>query len=166
MKTVIAKIVFHLIIFFLPVIIIAQGSVNWAPDGNSYFRNEGGEIVKYTLPQNTKTVIVKKENLKPACDKGKVKYNDAQAKASKQVNVGEEYEVKTEAKRWRIKVTGLLHKRVAYSEAVKYYIDITPDEEVERLKFQAASFHTGKRRSKIGRPTKKERRDMDDFMET
>ena len=101
-----------------------------------------------------------------ACDKGKVKYNEAQAKASKQVHVGEEYEVKTEAKRWRIKVTGLLYKRVAYAEAVKYYIDITPEEEIERIKFQAASFHTGKRQSKIGRPTKKERRDMDDFMET
>ena len=101
-----------------------------------------------------------------ACDKGKVKYNDAQAKASKQVIVGEEYEVKTEAKRWRIKVTGLLYKRVAYAEAIKYYIDITPEEEIERIKFQAASFHTGKRQSKIGRPTKKERRDMDDFMET
>jgi len=101
-----------------------------------------------------------------ACDKGKVKFNDAQAKASKQVHVGEEYEVKTEAKRWKIKVSGLLYNRVAYSEAIKYYIDITPAEEVERIQFQAASFHTGKRQSKIGRPTKKERRDMDDFMET
>jgi dipeptidyl-peptidase 4 len=67
MKTVIAKIVFNVIIYFTPVIIIAQGgAVNWAPDGNSYFRNEGGEIVKYVLPQNTNTVIVKKESLKPA----------------------------------------------------------------------------------------------------
>ena len=100
-----------------------------------------------------------------ACDKGKVKHNDVQAKASKQVHIGEEYEVKTEAKRWRVKVTGLLFKRVAYSEAIKYYIDITPAEEIERLQFQAASFHTGKRQSKVGRPTKKQRRDMDDFME-
>ena len=101
-----------------------------------------------------------------ACDKGKVKHSDVQAKAAKQVHIGEEYEVKTEAKRWRVKVTGLLFKRVAYSEAIKYYIDITPAEEIERLQFQAASFHTGKRQSKVGRPTKKQRRDMDDFMET
>ena len=85
-------------------------------------------------------------------------------KASKHVNIGEEYEVKTEAKRWRIKVTGLLHNRVAFSEAIKYYIDITPAEEIERLQFQSASFHTGKRLSKIGRPTKKQRRDMDGFL--
>jgi ribosome-associated heat shock protein Hsp15 len=100
-----------------------------------------------------------------ACDKGKIKYNGEQAKASKQVHVGDEYEVKTEAKRWRIKVTGLLHHRVQYSEAIKYYVDITPAEEIERLQFQAASFHTGKRLSKVGRPTKKQRRDLDEFME-
>ncbi|MBL7761796.1 MAG: RNA-binding S4 domain-containing protein [Chitinophagaceae bacterium] len=99
-----------------------------------------------------------------ACDTGKVKFNGTAAKASKHVSVNEEYEVKTEAKRWRIKVAELLHNRVAYSEAIKYYIDITPAEEIERLQYQAASFHTGKRPSKIGRPTKKERRDLDDFL--
>jgi ribosome-associated heat shock protein Hsp15 len=100
-----------------------------------------------------------------ACDSGKVKYDGSQAKASKNVNIGDEYDVKTEAKRWRIKVTGLLEKRVASAEAVKNYIDITPKEEIQRLQYQAASFHTGKRQSKIGRPTKKERRDIGDFME-
>ena len=99
-----------------------------------------------------------------ACDTGKVKFNGQQAKAARQVNVEDEYEVKTEAKRWRIRVSGLLHNRVAYSEAIKYYIDITPAEEIERLQFQAASFHTGKRQSKIGRPTKKQRRDIDDYL--
>ena len=98
-----------------------------------------------------------------ACDSGKVKFNGAQVKPSKHVAVNDEYEVKTEAKRWRIKVTALLQKRVKYEEAIKYYIDITPAEEIERLQYQAASFHTGKRQSKIGRPTKKERRDLDDF---
>lgn len=100
-----------------------------------------------------------------ACDSGKVKFDGSQAKASKQVHVGEEYEVKTEAKRWRIKVAELLHNRVAYSEAIKFYIDITPAEEIERLQFQAASFHTGKRLSKVGRPTKKQRRDLDGFFD-
>jgi ribosome-associated heat shock protein Hsp15 len=100
-----------------------------------------------------------------ACDTGKVKFNGSATKASKHVSLNDEYEVKTENKRWRIKVTGLLHKRVKYEEAIKNYIDITPAEEIERLQYQAASFHTGKRPSKIGRPTKKERRDLDDFME-
>ena len=100
-----------------------------------------------------------------ACDSGKVKYDGTQAKASRQVSIGDEYEIKTEAKRWRIKVTGLLYSRVAFTEAVKYYLDITPEEEIQRLQYQAASFHTGKRPSKIGRPTKKERRDLDNFMD-
>jgi len=100
-----------------------------------------------------------------ACDSGKVKFDGSQAKASRNVSIGDEYEVKTEAKRWRIKVTGLLEKRVAAAEAIKNYIDITPEEEIERIRFQAASFHTGKRQSKIGRPTKKERRDLDEFLE-
>ncbi|MFN8289843.1 MAG: RNA-binding S4 domain-containing protein [Chitinophagaceae bacterium] len=100
-----------------------------------------------------------------ACDAGKVKYEGSQVKASKQVSTGDEYEVKTEARRWRIKVTGLLHNRVAYAESIKYYLDITPEEEIQRIQYQAASFHTGKRRSKIGRPTKKERRDLDEFLE-
>lgn len=98
-----------------------------------------------------------------ACDKGRVKYNGDAAKASKTVSVNDEYEVKTEAKRWRIKVTGLLDHRVQYTEAINYYLDITPAEEIERIQFQAASFHTGKRPSKVGRPTKKQRRDLDDF---
>lgn len=100
-----------------------------------------------------------------ACDAAKVKFSGTQAKASKSVNIGDEYEVKTEIKRWRIKVTGLLPKRVTHALAITYYIDITPEEEIQRLQFQAASFHTGKRQSKIGRPTKKERRNLGDFME-
>jgi ribosome-associated heat shock protein Hsp15 len=100
-----------------------------------------------------------------ACDTGKVKQNGTSVKAAKNVAIGDEYEVKTEAKKWLIKVTGLLHNRVAYSEAVNYYIDITPQEELDRLKFEASSFHTGKRQSKIGRPTKKQRRELDGFMD-
>jgi len=101
-----------------------------------------------------------------ACEKGKVKLNGNSAKASKTVNVGDEYDIKTEVKKWRIKVTGLLENRVQYSEAIKFYIDITPEEEIERIKFQAAAFHTGKRMSKVGRPTKKDKRDLDEFMDT
>jgi ribosome-associated heat shock protein Hsp15 len=98
-----------------------------------------------------------------ACDGGKVKLNGVAVKASKPVSVGDEYEVKTEARKWRIRVVGLLHNRVAYAEAIKYYVDITPEDQLEKPQFQAASFHTGKRLSKIGRPTKKQRRELDDF---
>jgi ribosome-associated heat shock protein Hsp15 len=99
-----------------------------------------------------------------ACDTGKVKFNGSPAKASKNVNIGDEYEVKTQARRWRIKVNGLPYNRMKYEEAIKFYIDITPAGEIERLQFQAAAFYTGKRKSKIGRPTKKQRRDLKGFL--
>ena len=100
-----------------------------------------------------------------ACDKGKVKHNRENAKASRLVKVGDEYEVKTESKRWVIQVAALLDHRVQYKEAINYYIDITPAEEIERIQFQAAAFHTGKRMSKQGRPTKKDKRDLDAFLD-
>lgn len=100
-----------------------------------------------------------------ACDKGRVKLNSEAMKASRTVKVNDIYEVKTEEKRWTIKVTGLLPKRVQYKEAINFYEDLTAPEETERIAFQSASFYSGKRLSKIGRPTKKERRDLDDFTE-
>ena len=96
-----------------------------------------------------------------ACEKGKVKNDAGQVKPSRQVHTSDEYEVKTESKRWRIRVTGLLDHRLGHAEAIRFYEDITPAEELQRVQFQAASFHTGKRLSKVGRPTKKQRRDLD-----
>lgn len=100
-----------------------------------------------------------------ACEKGKVKFNAVSSKPSKQVHIGEEYEIKTEAKKWVIKVTGLLYSRVQYNEAVNYYLDISPVEEADKNQYQGAAFHTGKRMSKVGRPTKKQKRDLDEFMD-
>ena len=100
-----------------------------------------------------------------ACESGKVKLNGSSVKAAKNVSIGDEYEIKTEARKWIIKVTGLLQNRMAYAEAINYYLDITPKEELDRVQTQSSSFHTGKRQSKIGRPTKKQRRELDDFLE-
>ena len=60
-----------------------------------------------------------------ACEKGKVKFNGASVKAAKTVNIGDEFEVKTEAKKWIIKVTGLVFNRVAYTESLNFYLDLT-----------------------------------------
>ncbi len=100
-----------------------------------------------------------------ACEKGKVKLNEESIKSSRNVKVGDVYDIKTPARRWVIEVTKPLDRRVAYSEAILYYKDITPAEEIERMKFEASAFHTGKRLSKIGRPTKKNKRDLDEFLE-
>lgn len=41
-------------------------SVNWGADGNTYYKLEEGAIMKYTLPQNTKAILVPKEKLTPS----------------------------------------------------------------------------------------------------
>ncbi len=43
----------------------AQGAVKWAKDGNGYYSVQGGELVQFALPQNTKTVLLSKEQLTP-----------------------------------------------------------------------------------------------------
>jgi ribosome-associated heat shock protein Hsp15 len=100
-----------------------------------------------------------------AIDKGRVKLNGENVKAARNVFVGDIYEARTEHKNWVLKVTQLLDGRVAYAEAIKYYEDLTPVEELERVRQVAATFQTGKRLSKIGRPTKKNRRDLGDFLD-
>jgi len=99
-----------------------------------------------------------------ACAGNKVKCKGVNMKAAKPVCTGDRYEVKTEAKKWLIEVTGLLHKRVQYADAIKYYMDLTPEEEKEKIKETAFVFQTGKRQSKQGRPTKKQKRELDDFI--
>ena len=100
-----------------------------------------------------------------AIDKGRVKLNGENVKASRNVVIGDIYEARTEHKNWILKVTKLLDGRLAYAEAIKYYEDLTPVEELERVRQVAATFQTGKRLSKIGRPTKKNRRDLGDFLD-
>jgi ribosome-associated heat shock protein Hsp15 len=100
-----------------------------------------------------------------AIDKGRVKLNGESIKASRNVVIGDVYEARTEHKNWILKVTQLLDGRLAYAEAIKYYEDLTPVEELERVRQVAATFQTGKRLSKIGRPTKKNRRDLGDFLD-
>lgn len=99
-----------------------------------------------------------------ACDGGRVKWNGSAVKASKQVTIGDQYEIKTPERKWKIEVTGLLANRRAYAEAILYYADITPEEDKRFNQQQAASFYTGKRQSKVGRPTKRDRRDLDDYL--
>ena len=100
-----------------------------------------------------------------ACANGKVKNKGINIKASKQVNIGDQFEIKTEARKWVIETVQLLHNRVQFSEAIKYYIDLTPKDEPGIIQPTAFIFQTGKRQSKQGRPTKKEKRNLDEFMD-
>ena len=100
-----------------------------------------------------------------AIDDGKVKWNGASIKPSRMVAIGDRYTIKTPERRLTIQVTGLLHNRVGYEEAVKNYTDISTDEDKLFSPYAGSSFYTGKRLSKTGHPTKKQRRDLDDFLE-
>ncbi len=100
-----------------------------------------------------------------ACNNGKVKWKGINVKPAKTVTIGEQYEIKTEAKKWLVEVSGLLHTRVQFAEAIQFYIDLTPEEEKEKIHNSSFVFNTGKRQSKQGRPTKKEKRSLDDFFE-
>lgn len=100
-----------------------------------------------------------------ACEKGKVKMNGEALKAARTVKRGDIYEIKTEARKWIIIVNELLYNRVAFAESLKYYTDQTPDEIKQIDKQVTASFFTGKRLSKTGKPTKKQRRDFTEYFE-
>ena len=54
------------IFLFVSLTALCQGRISWMKDGSSYTRVEAGEIVKYSLPANTKSVIVGKDKLIPA----------------------------------------------------------------------------------------------------
>ena len=64
MKLKCAPIILILIVIALPA--ICQQDIKWGADGNSYYKTENGGIVKYTLPQNNKSVILQKQYLTPA----------------------------------------------------------------------------------------------------
>ena len=100
-----------------------------------------------------------------AIDDGKVKLDEANIKPSRAVKIGDRYTIRGESRNWDIEVTAFLEKRVAYPEAIKCYTDHTPEEDrIPKVKI-AESFYTGKRLSKTGKPTKKQRRDRSDFIE-
>ncbi|MBL7717898.1 MAG: RNA-binding S4 domain-containing protein [Flavipsychrobacter sp.] len=101
-----------------------------------------------------------------ACDEGKVKLNGANIKPAKSVNVGDRYDVRADGRKWTIEVTALLQKRVSYEEAIKHYADLTSEEDKEHNKRLGTSFYTGKRLSKTGRPDKKQRRNLNDLLES
>lgn len=101
-----------------------------------------------------------------ACEAGKVKWKGESIKPAKPVLLNEEYEVKYGDKKTLIRVTGIIHQRVSYEESIKHYIDITPEDDKIIERPLPSSFYTGKRLSKVGRPTKLQRRDLDSFMDS
>lgn len=97
-----------------------------------------------------------------ACKAGKVKFNGQNLKPSYEVKLGETYHIQKGIERKVVKVTGLLAKRGDATTAALHYEDLTPVEDTHRFKstFQAPVL---KRDRGSGRPTKKDRREIDDL---
>lgn len=98
-----------------------------------------------------------------AIEDGKVKWNSQNVKPSKTVAIGEQYSIRTDARKWTIEVTGLPLSRTGYEDALKNYADLTSEEDMALNQVTGSSFFTGKRFSKTGHPTKKQRRELEDF---
>src|ERR1700743_1945312 len=97
-----------------------------------------------------------------ACKAGRVKLDGNNIKPSHEVRLGEIYQIAKGPDRKAIKVTGLLESRVDAKTAVGYYEDITPVEQTVAFK---SMFHAPvlKRDRGTGRPTKRDRREIDDL---
>ena len=97
-----------------------------------------------------------------ACKAGRVKLDGQNIKPSHEVKVGEIYQVSKGIERKVVKVTGLLENRTDAKTAVNFYEDLTPVEQTHAFKsvFNAPML---KRDRGAGRPTKRDRREIDDL---
>ena len=99
-----------------------------------------------------------------ACRDGKIKMHGQPVKASAIVTVGDTIEVLKDGFRLTYKVIQLIEKRVSPLLAKPCYEDLTPEEEINKYKSWFIGKGAPERRERgTGRPTKKERREIDDF---
>jgi len=95
-----------------------------------------------------------------ACKKGKVLIDGNSVKPSQPVKIGETIQVKMTGILRTFLVKGLLAKRVSAKIAVDYVEETTPPEEFERLR-EIRNNPFALRDRGAGRPTKRERGDLD-----
>ena len=94
-----------------------------------------------------------------ACKGGKVRVNGNDIKPSKTVRPGDTITVRKGAISYRYRVLALIDKRQGAKLVPEYAENITPQEELDKLKSPVETFFL-KRDRGSGRPTKKERRQM------
>ncbi|MFN2394136.1 MAG: RNA-binding S4 domain-containing protein [Bacteroidales bacterium] len=94
-----------------------------------------------------------------ACRAGKVKIDGDAVKASREIKAGQEITIHLGLITRTIKVIEVLQKRVGAKLVPEYMQDLTPEEEYQKLEMIKQSPFVKRK----GRPTKKERRDMDEW---
>ena len=95
-----------------------------------------------------------------ACKGGKVTVNGQDAKPSKEVKGGDVISVRKGAIHYTYKVLLPIEKRQGAKEVEKYAQNLTPESEMKKMNAPVETFFV-KRDRGAGRPTKKERREMD-----
>lgn len=102
-----------------------------------------------------------------ACKEGKVKIGENYLKPSADIKKGDLLIVFKDGFRLQIKVLDLLEKRVSAALAKNFYENLTPEDELNKYKAWFVGKASAEVREKgAGRPTKRERRDIDDFKDT
>ena len=94
--------------------------------------------------------------------KGKIKVNDSVVKPSREPKVGDILQFSKNTAQYSFKIIQLLDKRIGAKLVEEYIIDITPIEEIEKYKLYNLT-QSVYRENGSGKPTKKDRRDINDF---
>lgn len=97
-----------------------------------------------------------------ACKGGKVRVNGADTKPSKSVKAGDVITARKGAVTYTYKVLELIDKRQGAKLVPRYAENLTPQEELDKLRAPVETFFL-KRDRGAGRPTKKDRRQMEDL---
>lgn len=97
-----------------------------------------------------------------ACKKGRVMIDRVAVKPSRNVRVGEIVEVRKPPITFSFKVLELADKRMGAKMVPRYMENVTPSDQYELLELNKISGFVDRQRG-TGRPTKKERRDMEQF---
>ena len=98
-----------------------------------------------------------------ACKKKRILLNGIEAKPSKEVTIGDVVLIKNSGIKFEYKVLNTLSKRVGAKLVADYLKDITSLEEKEKQKLQQLAQKTYRNKGE-GRPTKKDRRDLEEFL--
>ncbi len=96
--------------------------------------------------------------------KGKVKINQDTIKPSREVKVGDVISLTKHNAEFSFKILSLLEKRVGARLVEEFILDITPAGEIEKFKIYQESQKVY-RNFGTGKPTKKDRRDLEEFLD-
>ena len=100
-----------------------------------------------------------------ACKNGRITINGVLAKPSRTVKVGDLVGVKKSPITYSFRVLQTIEKRVGAKLLPEVFENVTPPEQYELLEMNRISGFVDRARG-TGRPTKKDRRALDDFAET